>query len=313
MKARYRRDPESDSLPEFLASEHDARDPNPWLAVYVDKSIPIDERVKRAWLNDSSTWSRQFLLPLARPVARGVILLVQALKFFIPNAFTSSTILHRLLAAGLRRWVTPAGTWLILRHFQLGAEILDFVKRNAGPVDIPELYNMRFRNLDELREHAFLRHDLNLFNFVIYLNESLQKQGRQLEAAETLDFGGITDGPLDIERMPNAWTNFIDLETAIELFTPIYQIFLTDNDFWRAANSLQLDETIAIYVSQILDDPTPAVMVNNRHPMVPMSTLRAGARLVLHGLNTEMMHAMLVQLKRQQALGHVAPPSAATH
>lgn len=288
-------------IPEFLTDGHDPLDPNPWLALYLDNSIPIDETVKQAWLDDSSTWSRQFLLPVVRPLARLTIIAIQLLKIVIPNKFTSSAVLHRFLAWGLRKWVTPTGNWLILRHFHLGAEILDFVRRNAGDVSVPPLYDMRVSELDQIRDHIFLRHDLNLFNFVIYLNQALRDQERELEAVAQPDFEGITDGPLSIERMPNKWSNFLDLATAIELFTPLYQLFLTDNDFWRATNSLQLDETIAIYTSRILNDPSPAVLVNNRHPMAPMTTLRAGARLVLHGLNTEMLHALLVKLKREQA------------
>jgi len=41
--------------------------------------------------------------------------------------------------------------------------------------------------------------------------------------------------------------------------------------------------------------------VNNGHPLVPMSTLRAGYRLVLHGLSTEMLHSLLNQMKQAQA------------
>jgi hypothetical protein len=40
--------------------------------------------------------------------------------------------------------------------------------------------------------------------------------------------------------------------------------------------------------------------VNNHHPLVPLTTLRAGYRLVLHGLSTELLHAMLVKLKQAQ-------------
>lgn len=286
--------------PQFITEGHDPFDPNPWLALYLDASIPIDDAVKRAWLEDSSTRSRQFLLPVIRPLARGMIVVIQIIEMFVPNAFTSSALLHRLLAWGLRNWVTPTGNWLILRHFQLGAEILDFIKRNAGEVDIPPLYDMHVANLDQVRDDVFLRHDLNLFNFVIYLNKSLKAQGRELVPIQEPDFAGLSVEPLEIEQMPNRWSNFIDLATAIELFTPIYQLFLTDNDFWRATNSLQLDETIAIYTSQVLGDPRPVVLVNNRHPMASESTVRAGARLVLHGLNTEMLHALLLQLRHAQ-------------
>ena len=66
--------------------------------------------------------------------------------------------------------------------------------------------------------------------------------------------------------------NFIDLQTAIELFTPVYQLFLTDNDFWRATNSLQLDETIGLYV---------ATLLGSRRPRAAQQQASAGADIDL--------------------------------
>jgi hypothetical protein len=37
-------------------------------------------------------------------------------------------------------------------------------------------------------------------------------------------------------------------------------------------------------------------LLNNKHPLVPLSTLRAGHRLVLHGLSTEMLHCLLMKV-----------------
>jgi hypothetical protein len=105
----------------------------------------------------------------------------------------------------------------------------------------------------------------------------------------------VQDFPID--PLPARWTNVLDLETATELFTPVYQLFLTDNDFWRAAKSLKLDETIGIYCATILGVPEKLVLVNNKHPLVPLSTLRAGHRLVLHGLASEVLHTSLVREK----------------
>ncbi|MFT5172067.1 MAG: hypothetical protein ACI8W7_000231 [Gammaproteobacteria bacterium] len=295
--------------PAFLNAAHDDNDPSPWVAIYLDNSVPIDDTVKQAWLADSSTRSRQFLLPLVRPLARLTIILLQVVKTVIPNGFTSSSMLHRLLQWGLTNWVAPTGNWLILRHFQLGAEILNFIGCNAPVDDIPAGHDMRLADLSQIHNHAFLYHDLNLFNFVIHLNQRLRDAGAELGSRESIDFSAITDGPLDIAPMPDRWSNFIDLQTAIELFTPVYQLFLTDNDFWRATTSLLLDETIAIYVSRIIGEPLPLIMANNGHPMVPLTTLRAGARLLLHGLNTEMLHAMLVQMKRAQDAGHTGATS----
>lgn len=282
---------------DFEAMQHDPRDPNPWLALYLDHSTPVDPAVKQAWLRDSSSWSRQFVLPFARPIARATIVLFQLLKTLLPAAFTSSGLLHRLLAWALRSFVRPEANWLILRHFHIGSEILDFIARNAGAVDVP-LRPLRPRNLDDLRDHLFLQHDLNLYNFVINLGRELRSQGRELAPPPAVDFDGISCGDFGLEALPRRWHNFADLQTAIELFTPVYQLFLTDNDFWRATNSLQLDETIAIYVARILQQPQNLVLLNNKHPMVPQSTLRAGYRLVLHGLASEMLYELLVREKR---------------
>ena len=70
-----------------------------------------------------------------------------------------------------------------------------------------------------------------------------------------------------MEDMPNGWLNFIDLESAIEMYTPMYQLLLTDSDFWRACNSLQLDETIALYATTLIGDHRFLGLVNNRHPI----------------------------------------------
>lgn len=289
---------------DFESMQHDPRDPNPWLALYYDQSTPIDPEVKKAWLKDSSSWCRQFVLPVARPLARLTISLFQLLKIVLPNAFTSSKLLHRFLARALATFVTPEANWLILRHFHIGSEVLDFIARNSGVANIP-LNPLRPTTLAHLRNDTFLQHDLNLYNFVINVNRALRERQGSLARVERPDFGGITEGKFGIEAMPDRWHNFIDMQTAIELFTPAYQLFLTDNDFWRASNSLQLDETIAIYVARILEQPHNLVLLNNKHPLVPEPTARAGYRLVLHGLASEMLYELLVRAKR----GALTPPA----
>jgi uncharacterized protein DUF6999 len=282
---------------DFEHLEHDPRDPNPWLALYLDHSTPVDARVKEAWLRDSSSRCRQFVLPVVRPIARCTIIVFQLVRIVLPKSFTSSWLLHRLLAWALHTFVRPEANWLILRHFHIGSEILDFIARNVPDTNVP-LNPLRPKNHPDLHDDLFLKHDLNLFNFVINVNRELRSKNREIARPPQLDFGGLSEGEFGIEAMPNKWHNFVDLQTAIELFTPVYQLFLTDHDFWRATNSLQLDETIAIYVARILEQPHNLVLLNNKHPMVPESTLRAGYRLVLHGLASEMLYELLVRAKR---------------
>ena len=170
---------------------------------------------------------------------------------------------------------------------------------NIRGVDM-ELNPLKPQKLEDILDDVFLKHDLNLFNFVIGLSEELREQGRNIEPVARVNFDAITDGPFPLGPFPNRWTNVIDVQTAIELYTPLYQLFLTDNDFWRASNSLQLDETVGIYVARILGNPNNLALINNKHPMIPLSTLAAGFRLLLHGLSAETLHATLRESKRQQ-------------
>ncbi|RZL91768.1 MAG: hypothetical protein EOP82_11965 [Variovorax sp.] len=287
--------------PDFLAQEHDLRDPSPWLALYLDQSTPLPDDVKAAWLADSSSASRQYLLPFLRPLARAAIVLFQVLKVFVPRKWAHSRLLHRILGWGLTHFVSPEANWLILRHFHLGSQVLAFIGANSpAPIATSPLAPA---DIDALKDDMFLQHDLNLFNFVIRLNQALREQGLALCRPPQVDFSMIRDPGLRLEDMPHGRLNFLDLQSAIELFTPLYQLMLTDNDFWRAANSLQLDETIGIYAATVLGAPEHLILVNNKHPLVPLSTLRAGHRLVIHGLSTEMLHSLLLKFSGAQASG----------
>ncbi len=287
--------------PAFLSQPWDERDPSPWLALYLDQSTPLPEAVKAAWLADSSSASRQYLLPFLRPLARAFIVLIQICKVFVPRNWSHSRLLHRVLAWGLKRFVSPEANWLILRHFHLGSQVLAFIGRNSpAPV---ATHPLEPADIDALKDDMFLKHDLNLFNFVIRLNKALRDGGLELKRPSHPDFSMVRDPGLRLEDMPRGRLNFLDLQSAIELFTPLYQLMLTDNDFWRAANSLQLDETIGIYAATLLGAPEHLVLVNNKHPLVPLSTLRAGHRLVIHGLSTEMLHSLLERFKLAQQEG----------
>src|SRR5690606_34997470 len=166
--------------PDFLTREHDPSDPSPWLALYLDRSTPLPDTVKEAWLADSSSASRQYLLPFLRPLARAFIILIQVAKTFLPRKWSHSKLLHRILAWGLEHFVSPEANWLILRHFHLGSQILAFIARNA-PVPVTTT-PLEPRCIADLKDEMFVRHDLNLFNFVINLNGAMRQAGTAMHA-----------------------------------------------------------------------------------------------------------------------------------
>ena len=117
---------------------------------------------------------------------------------------------------------------------------------------------------------------------------------------EQIDFSAIEDADTQLPAMPNRWHNFLDLQSAIEIYTPLFGLFLSDRDFWRSSNSLQLDETIAIYVARLFDRESIVGLVNNKHPCIPISTLQAGFRLMLHGLDAENLYGFIKFMRNQQ-------------
>ena len=283
----------------FEMIESNVADPDPWLALYLDRSIQIDDEAKAALLLSMRSKSREFLFPLLKPFLWLILHIVTLLRILFPNLFASSKILHRTIHFGLKTFVRPEANFIILRHFHLGSEILEFIASNVKDTDI-KLNPLRPEKLEDVLDDLFLKHDLNLFNFVINLNTELRRQNRELETPEKLNFDAITDGKFPFESFPNRWTNFLDVQSAIEIYTPVYQLFLPGNDFWRAANSLQLDETVGLYVSRLLGSNQYLGLLNNKHPLVPLPTTGAGYRLLLHGLASEELHSILREQKRKQ-------------
>ncbi|HKD21150.1 MAG TPA: hypothetical protein VKB71_04010 [Rhizomicrobium sp.] len=284
------------------AIAYDVRDPDPWLALSLDQSLPLLPVAKEALLKGNRSWSRRRLFPVVRPGIFLFFVFVKIVRGISPGWPNLNKSLHRLIHWGLRHFCTREANMLILRHFHIGTELLAFIRANAGAVDVSTV-PLRPRTLKDLEDNVFLQHDLNIYNFIIQLNASLRAQGRDLEPVSKLDFSMISEGDFDLEPLPDGRLNFVDLQTAIEAYTPLYALFLPRSDFVRAANSLQLDETIAIYLAKILGTDYHMAFVENGHPLIQLSTLQAGYRLMMHGLDAEAMYGWLKVLKRRQAEG----------
>ena len=287
---------------DFEQAAHDPRDPDPWLALYLDRSLPIDPVAKTALLRGNRSLSRRWLFNIARPFIFVFFILVKIARGISPHHPNLNKTLHRTIHWGLRTFGSPEANTLILRHFHVGTELLAFIKANAGPVAI-ETVPLRPRSLKDLEDNVFLQHDLNVFNFIIQLNASLRAQGRDLEPAARPDFSMISDEPFALDPLPRGPLNLIDVQTAVESYTPLYALMLPRADFIRAANSLQLDEVIGIYIGKILGTDYHLSFIKNGHPLVQLSTLQAGYRLMMHGLDCEALHGWLKLLKQRQAQG----------
>lgn len=288
----------------FDHRRYDARDPDPWLALYLDHSLPIDPRAKRALLLGARSWSRRWLFPVSRPLVFLFFCVVKVLRAISPRHPNLNGLLHKSIHWGLRTFGSPECNLLILRHFHVGTELLAFLKANAGvdPASV-ETVPLRPLTLKSLEDNVFLQHDLNIFNFIIELNIALREAGKEITPPERVDFSMLTDITPAFEDFPKGPLNRIDIQTAVEFYTPLYALMLPRADFMRASHSLQLDEIVGIYIARILGTDYHMHFVKNGHPLVTLSTLQAGFRLMMHGLDCEAMHGWLRVLKARQEAG----------
>lgn len=292
----------------FDIRSHDRTDPDPWLALWMDKSLPIEPLAKAALIRGNASYCRSFLLPALRPLLMVFMVLVHLIRRVFVHWPNFNGGLHRFIHWGLKAFASPDTNLLILRHFHIGTELLAFIRANAG-VDIPT-HPLRPRTLKDLEQNVFLQHDLNVFNFIIEMNAALEADGRELMPVAHPDFSMISDAPFEFEAFPDKPWNFADVQTAVEVYTPLYALFLPRHDFIRAVNSLQLDEVIAIYIARILGTDYHLNFIKNGHPLVPLSTFKAGFRLMMHGLDCEALHGWLRELKARQAAGLPIDPAA---
>lgn len=294
----------------FTDAAHDPKDPDPWRALALDTSLPIAPEAKAALLRGNQSHSRRYLLPIARPFILVFFLLVLIFRMISPRWPHMPKTLHNVIYWGLKTFASPDANTLVLRHFIIGTEILQFIRDNAG-VEAPTV-PLSPRTLEELKPDTFLQHDLNIYNFIIGLNTELKAQGREIETPAVIDFSAISDGPIELEPLPKGALNRVDVQTAIEAYTPVYGLFLSRSDFVRAANSLQLDETIGIYLARILGSDYHLSLINNHHPMVPLSLFETGFRLMMHGYDAEALHGYLRACRARQAAGLPPVPAASS-
>ena len=85
----------------------------------------------------------------------------------------------------------------------------------------------------------------------------------------------------------------LDFETAHELFKTTFCLLPTAREYEAAINSFQFDESMALRIGRMVDDPNIVEMTSNKFPLVLVSTRNLSRRFVLHGIFTEHLHAYL--------------------
>src|SRR3984893_9489053 len=139
--------------------------PSLWEVMAVDPAIPVDQATMRLVIRDQRSRSRTLLYPWVRIPSRVAVTLIVLGKQLCPVRFSAHATMDKLYLWFLRRFVSPDAVTLLIRHFIVETDLLNFCLRNAvapGGPGGPEV-TLRPSTLGELGDRAVIEHDLNVY------------------------------------------------------------------------------------------------------------------------------------------------------
>src|SRR5690606_31091651 len=127
-----------------------------------------------------------------RIFSRVLVALISVVKRVLPFRWMPLHTMDALCVWFLRRFVSPDAVELLIRHFVIETNLVNFIIRNT-PVDMAPV-TLRPESLSGLGDQAVVEHDVNVYDVLIALD------GVPLDASATLDFTQLDVPPLDAER-----------------------------------------------------------------------------------------------------------------
>lgn len=222
-------------------------DPSMWEAIYADPSIPLDRSLVRMIIKDQRRVSRRWLYPVARIVSRVLVAVLSTIKRLIPGRWMSLSTMDAQCLWFLRRFVAPDAVELLIRHFVVETNLVNFIIRNT-PATI-EPVTLRPTTLAGLGDNAVIEHDVNVYDVLIAL------EGVDVEAPDRLDFSQLDVPPLDPERRRPRLLR-LDIQTALCLMNIPFCIALSLEEFRRAIHSLRFDDSFLEILAALTKDET---------------------------------------------------------
>jgi hypothetical protein len=269
-------------VPEFVRS-----DPSMWEAIYADPSVPLDRALVRQIIDDQRRLSRRWLYPVARVLSRVLVALVSIVKRVLPFRWMPLRTMDTLCVWFLRRFVSPDAVELLIRHFVIETNLVNFIIRNTS-ADI-EPVTLRPETLAGLGDSAVVEHDVNVYDVLIALD------GIPLTPPEHLDFAQLDVPPLDAERRRRRLLN-LDIQTALCFMNIPFSMALTVEEYRRAVHSIRFDDSFLEILALVCDDETFRHWKLAGMSLWMDSNVDVPRMVYRHALVCEYAHARLVKL-----------------
>ena len=274
--------------------------PTVWDSMRVDPMLHTDPKTREVELRNMQNWRRKYVLPIIRLLTLLSIVLIRVVKrispvsLHFPNAYSLLSIWY------LRRIASPDAVWLVLRHFHVEANLINFVAKNCGADDVEEV-DLKPTSPEGVGNvngvNATLLHDANMFNVIIDLGTSTTANVSDAIPVEEIDFSSLEFSDEQFAIDPKMRFFNLDFESSIYMIVRAMTLLLDEDSMESAANSLQLDESLLHVISNLTGDS----MYRNWTPLKFSNYITwpwdAGRSLHLHMLVTEYAHTRLCRMR----------------
>ena len=220
-------------------------DPSMWEAVYADPSVPLDRAVVRQIIADQQRPSRRWFYPIARILSRVAVALISIVKRVLPFRWMPLAMMDWLCVWFLRRGVSPDAVELLIRHFVVETNLVNFIIRNT-PVAM-EPVTLRPTALAGLGDQAVVEHDVNVYDVLIALD------GARITRPDSLNFAQLDVPTLDAERHRRRFLR-LDIQTALCLMNIPFSMALTLEEYRRAVHSMRFDDSFLEILTLLTGD-----------------------------------------------------------
>jgi Family of unknown function (DUF6999) len=259
-----------------------------WAQILTDPTIPVDKATLRQVVGDQQRWTRRWLYPIARVVSWVAVVAIRVFKALVP--FRAPRAMDVLCVWFLHRFVSPAAGALLLRHFIVETNLLNFLVRNTG-VAMSEV-KLRPTSLRQLGDRAVIQHDLNVYDVLTGIGVAGYTR------PSYVDYSMLEVEPIDPGLEKRRWLN-LDIQTALCCMNIPFAFCLTPAEYRTAVHSMRLDETILALLADITGDETFLRWRPGTLTVRADSAVDVPRAVYEHAVICEYAHGHLVRLGQQ--------------